>query len=60
MENDINAWAPKGAGCKVGEPTQDARAHAKCADPRKVRIVLWTDEGSRSKASVKQNNYDFG
>ena len=37
MEKDINAWAAKRAGCKVGEPTQDARAHAKCADPRKVR-----------------------
>ena len=37
MEKDINAWAAKRAGCKMGEPTQDARAHAKCADPRQVR-----------------------
>ena len=33
MEKDINAWA---AGCKVREHTQNVRAHAKCADPRKV------------------------
>ena len=37
MDKDINAWAAKRAGCKVREPTQNARAHAKCADPRKVR-----------------------
>ena len=37
MEKDINAWAAKRAGCKVGKPTQNARAHAKCGDPRKVR-----------------------
>ena len=37
MEKDINAWAAKRAGCKVHEPTQNARAHAKCMDPRKVR-----------------------
>ena len=30
MENDINAWATKCAGCKVREPTQSARANAKC------------------------------
>ena len=37
MKKDINAWAAKRAGCKVCEPTQSARTHAKCADPRKVR-----------------------
>ena len=48
MEKDSNAWAAKRAGCKVCEPTQNARAHAKCADPCKVlgptqsaRAVLW-------------------
>ena len=37
MEKDINAWAAKRAGCKVREPTQNTRAHAKCTDPPKVR-----------------------
>ena len=48
MEKDINAFAAKRAGCKVREPTQNARAHAKCVDPRKVqgpsqseRAALW-------------------
>ena len=31
MEEDINAWAAKCMGCKVREPTQNARVHAKCA-----------------------------
>ena len=42
MQKDINVWATKRAGCKVRDPTQNARAHAKCADPRKVRgLLLW-------------------
>ena len=36
-QQDASAWAAKYAGCKVRGPTQSARTHAKCADPRKVR-----------------------
>ena len=48
MEKDINARAAKRTGCKVREPMQNARANAKCVNPRKVlrptqsaRAVLW-------------------
>ena len=37
MQKDINVWATKRAGCKVRDLTQNALAHAKYADPRKVR-----------------------
>ena len=60
MEKDINAWAAKCAGCKMGKPTQDARAHAKCADPRKVRgptqsapAALWVRGAPSARTRAK-------
>ena len=56
----INAWATKRAGCKVREPTQNARAHAKCADPRKVhgptqsaRAALWVQGTPSARTRAK-------
>ena len=60
MEKDINAWAAKRAGCKMREPTQNARAHAKCADPRKVcgptqsaRAALWVRGTASARMRAK-------
>ena len=68
MEKNINAWAAKRAGCKVREPTQNARthakqnarAHAKCADPRKVRgptqsawAALWVQGAPSARTCAK-------
>ena len=37
IEKDITEWAAKCTDCKMREPTQSARTHAKYAGPRKVR-----------------------
>ena len=59
MEKGINAWAAKRAGCKVREPKQNARTHAKCAGPRKVHGLRYESRGRQVHGRAR-NAWDGG
>ena len=53
MEKDINAWAAKRAGCKMGGPTQSERTHAKRAPTQSAWAALWVRGAPSARTRAK-------